>query len=220
MDKYLKMFEPAMKSWLNGHYSEEEAKARWQKTVELDEKWIREEGDIGGSKNMMADNLLEAYAFFSFYEAVDRSFQKEDLDSLIDSVMGKKMQAMARFDMNKLEKKKWLIKFVYWFFEGYKKKADKHRGKDWGNTWEIRINPENHEKGIAFVFDTCPLNDFARKHGYIDFLPNLCAIDHLSCNAMHATLIRHKTLAAGDGECNYWIIGDQNPEALADSGSK
>ena len=29
-----------------------------------------------------------------------------------------------------------------------------------------------------------------------------------------------KTLAAGDGECNYWILGNKEPEALADVGSK
>ena len=32
--------------------------------------------------------------------------------------------------------------------------------------------------------------------------------------------IRHKTLADGDGECNYWILGDKEPEALANVGSK
>ena len=54
MDKYLKIFEPAMKKWLAEHYSPEEAKKRWERTVALDEKWIREEGDLGGRKNAMA----------------------------------------------------------------------------------------------------------------------------------------------------------------------
>ena len=45
-------------------------------------------------------------------------------------------------------------------------------------------------------------------------------IDHVTCGAAHGKLIRHKTLAAGDGECNYWILGDREPEALADVGSK
>ena len=38
MDKYLKIFEPAMKKWLAEHYSPEEAKKRWERTVALDEK--------------------------------------------------------------------------------------------------------------------------------------------------------------------------------------
>ena len=35
-------------------------------------------------------------------------------------------------------------------------------------------------------------------------------------SAVHGKLIRHKTLA--DGECNYWILGDKDPEALAEAG--
>ena len=91
MDKYLKMFKPAMTKWLRDHYPLDEAKKRWKKTVYLDEKWIREEGDLGGKKNPMASNMLEAYAFFAFYEAVDRSFTADDLNSLIDAAMGKSM---------------------------------------------------------------------------------------------------------------------------------
>ena len=39
-------------------------------------------------------------------------------------------------------------------------------------------------------------------------------------DAAHGKLIRHKTLAAGDGECNFWILGAQEPEAVRDVGSK
>lgn len=75
-------------------------------------------------------------------------------------------------------------------------------------------------KGSHLSMTHAPLNDFARKHGYLDFLPNLCAIDQVTCAAMHGKLIRHKTLADGDGECNYWMLGDKDPDALADVGSK
>ena len=40
MDKYLKMLEPSMKRWLSEHYSPEEAKQRWERTVALDERAI------------------------------------------------------------------------------------------------------------------------------------------------------------------------------------
>ena len=220
MDKYLKCFEPAMKRWLAAHYPPEEAAARWERTVQLDEKWIREEGDIGGRKNPMANNLLEAYAFFAFYDSVDRRFTKEDLGALIDAAMGRSLRLLSHFDMNRLLRRRWAVKLMYGYLERYKKKADRYRGGAWGNTWEIRINPEGHEKGVAFVYDTCPLNDFARRHGYVDFLPNLCAIDHLTCGAAHGRLIRHKTLADGDGEGNYWVLGDRDPDALKDVGSK
>ena len=104
MDKYLKIFEPAMKKWLAEHYSPEEAKKRWERTVALDEKWIREEGDLGGRKNAMASNMLEAYAFFAFYDSVDRSFTPEDLQSMIDAAMGKSIRMLSHFKLNKLLK--------------------------------------------------------------------------------------------------------------------
>lgn len=220
MDKYLKTFEPAMKTWLAEHYSPEEAKARWERTVELDEKWIREEGDLGGKKNPMAKNMLEAYAFFAFYDSVDRNFSAEDLHIMIDAAMGKSIRMLSHFDLNSMLKRRWIVKLLYKYLENYKKKADVFRGNAWGNTWEIRLNPEGHDRGIAFVYDTCPLNAFARRHGYIDFLPNLCYIDQITCAAAHGKLIRHKTLAGDDGECNYWILGDRDPEALRDVGSK
>ena len=207
MDKYLKIFEPAMKKWLAEHYSPEEAKKRWERTVALDEKWIREEGDLGGRKNAMASNMLEAYAFFAFYDSVDRSFTPEDLQSMIDAAMGKSICMLSHFDLNKHFKHRWIVQLIYGYLRSYQKKAERFRGNAWGNTWKIRLNPENHD-------------DFARRHGYIDFLPNLCMIDHVTCGAAHGKLIHHKTLANGDGECNYWILGDREPEALADMGSK
>ena len=220
MDKYLKLFEPAMKKWLREHYSLAEAEKRWNRAVALDEKWIREEGDLGGKSNPMSKNILECYAFFAFYEAVDRSFPKEDLDPLMREVMGKPLRMLSHFDANRLLKSRLAVRLINRYFESYQKKAEKYRGNRWGNTWVMRMNPDGHEKGIAFVYDTCPLNDFARKHGYLDFLPNLCAIDQVTCAAMHGKLIRHKTLADGDGECNYWMLGDKDPDALADVGSK
>ena len=122
MDKYLKMFKPAMTKWLRDHYPLDEAKKRWKKTVYLDEKWIREEGDLGGKKNPMASNMLEAYAFFAFYEAVDRSFTADDLNSLIDAAMGKSIRMLSHFDMNRLLKHKWIIGAINWYLNSYKKK--------------------------------------------------------------------------------------------------
>lgn len=139
---------------------------------------------------------------------------------MIDAAMGKSIRMLSHFNMNRLLKHRWIVRLFYRYLESYQKKSERFRGNAWGNTWKIRLNPEDHSKGIAFVYDTCPLNDFARRHGYIDFLPNLCYIDQITCSAAHGKLIRHKTLADGDGECNYWILGDKEPEALSDVGSK
>lgn len=143
MDKYLKMFEPSMKRWLSEHYSPEEAKERWERTVALDEKWIREEGDLGGKKNPLADNMLEAYAFFAFYDSVDRSFRTEDLQIMIDTAMGKSIRTFSHFNLNKLLKHRWIVRLIYRHLESYQKNRNAFaatHGETHGRSGSTRIS--------------------------------------------------------------------------------
>lgn len=57
----------------------------------------------------------------------------------------------------------------------------------------------------------CPLADFAKAHGYMDILPQLCAAD-VTAAAVHARLIRHHTVAQGYETCDYWYVGERNTE--------
>lgn len=220
MDKYLKELKPSMLKYMRAHYDEDEVRKRWKRVEELDAEWIRKEGDLGGSRNMMSSNMMLCYAMCAFYEAVDRKFTEEDFIVFLNEAMAKKFAVLNHIDMNKLENKKWLMNLLYFGVERYKKKVDRKRGKQWGNTWKIRINPDRRKKGIAYVLDSCPLYEFAKKYGYMDFLPNMCASDHLVAGAFHAHLIRHHTLSDGDEKCEYWYVGDKSLEALSDKDSK
>ncbi len=220
MEKYLKKLKPSMLKYMRAHYDEDEVRKRWKKVEELDAEWIRKEGNLGGSRNMMSSNMMLCYAMCAFYEAVDRRFTEEDFLVLLHEVMAKPFALLNRIDMNKLENKKWLMDFLYFCVGKYKRKADRKRGKQWGNTWKLRINPDCRQKGIAYVLDSCPLYEFARKYGYLDFLSNMCASDRLVARQFHAHLIRHHTLSAGDGKCEYWYVGDKSLEALNDKDSK
>ncbi len=220
MDKTLKKLKPAALNFLRSRYTENEARNRWLKVERLYNKWLCEEGDLGGRANMMSSNLMHCYAMCAFYEAVDRNFNSEDFGILFNEVMAKKFVMLEKIDMNKYDRKKRLMNLLYRFVDGYKKKADKYRGGKWGNTWKIRLNPAKHETGFSLVFDSCPLYEFAQKHGYMDLLPLMCASDQIVAQKFHAHLIRHSTLSDGDGKCEYWYVGDKSPEALNDKGSK
>ena len=220
MEKYLRKLKPAMLKYMHAHYSEDEVQRRWKKVEELDARWFHEEGDLGGHANMMASNMMLCYAMCAFYEAVDRRFTREEFYAMVREEMAGTFCLLNRFDMNKLEQKKWLVKLVYRFAERYKRHSDRRRGNSWGNTWRLRINPHGHERGIAYVLDSCPLYEFAQKYGYMDFLPNMCTLDQLVARQFHAHLIRHHILSDGDATCDYWYVGDQSPEAFSDIGSK
>ena len=89
-----------------------------------------------------------------------------------------------------------------------------HRMKDWadahpqyqGKTWDFNFDDTLHRDGFYYHFTYCPLNSFARKHGYIEVPPVCCELDHILTEASHGRLIREYTLAT-DGEiCDYWIV--------------
>lgn len=216
----LKRLKPAMRKFLRAHYDEDEAAKRWRKTGKLYTKWLREEGNLGGSGNMLSYNMTLCYAMCAFYEAVDRRFTKDDFYILLNDVMAKPFAMLNHIDMNKFYDKKRLMNILYFFLGRYKKQADRKRGKQWGNTWKVRVNPDHHVNGIAYALDSCPLYEFAKKHGYMDLLPYMCESDHLVAKQFHAHLIRHQRLSDGDKTCEYWYVGDRSPEALADKGSK
>ena len=58
------------------------------------------------------------------------------------------------------------------------------------------------------------MNTFARREGYLEVLPVMCDIDHITDSLMHAKLNRKYTLASGGKVCDYWFVGDKmkNPK--------
>jgi len=218
MEKNLEKMMPLMKEYLREHFGEGEVEERWRKVEDLDEKWLKEEGDLGGAANPMSIYIKLCYAMCAFYESTDRTLSSEDFQMIAKDVMG--MGILHRLDMNSLQRKKWLMKAAYKVMGAYKKKADSKRGGAWGNTWKIRINPDGHAVGIAYTLDSCPLYEFALKHGYGTFMKNFCAMDPYVAGLMKAKLIRHNILSDGDPFCEYWYVGDRCEEALADKGSK
>ena len=220
MKKTIKDLKPAMMRVLERRYGATQAAERWVQVERQYTRWLQDEGDLGGKSNMMASNMTLCYAVCAFYEALDRKFTKEEFDAFLNDAMGKTFVVLNHLNMNKLEKKRWLIGLVYRYIEHYKKQADRKRGGAWGNTWKVRVNPDGRRRGIAYVLDTCPLYEFAQKHGYMDILPYMCAADQLVARQFHAHLIRHQIVSDGDACCEYWFVGDQSPEAMQDTGSK
>ncbi|MDO4633689.1 MAG: L-2-amino-thiazoline-4-carboxylic acid hydrolase [Eubacteriales bacterium] len=217
MNKNLKA---AMIRFMQKRYPEQEVKMRWRKIEKQYAQWLAEEGDLGGKKNWMSSNMLLCYLMCAFYDGIDRKLSQEEFLEIFYDAMNPILKMMSHFDMNKLQKKKWLMHLLNRYLKKYEKKSNEMRGREWGNTWKVRVNPDNRQSGIAYVLDTCPLYEFAIKHDYMEVLPFMCASDHLVANAFHAHLIRHKTLSDGDDACEYWYVGDRSTEAKSDPGSK
>lgn len=207
-DKYWKMIIPLVKKDIVKRFGKEGAASLIQKTDSVYRDMLNRADDIG-KDNPMASNLYEGLLFLALWEAADGKISVDDLREITRAVM--QFPAMKvvglfvnanRSGLEKLEKKM-------------------HKNAEWlevhpqykGVSWDFNFDKTKHSEGFYYHFTRCPLNDFARREGYLEVLPVMCEIDLLSAELMHAKLIRKQTLASGGDCCDYWFVGDKSPSA-------
>lgn len=207
-DKYWKMIIPLVKKDIVKRFGKEGAASLIQKTDSVYRNMLNRADDIG-KDNPMASNLYEGLLFLALWEAADGKISTDDLREITRAVM--QFPAMKvvglfvnanRSGLEKLEKKM-------------------HKNAEWlevhpqykGVSWDFNFDKTKHSEGFYYHFTRCPLNDFARREGYLEVLPVMCEIDLLSAELMHAKLIRKQTLASGGDCCDYWFVGDKSSSA-------
>ena len=207
-DKYWKMIIPLVKKDLVRRFGKEEAASLIQKTDVVYRDMLNRADDIG-KDNPMASNLYEGLLFLALWEAADGKISVDDLREITRAVMQFPAMKLVglfvnanRSGLEKLEKRM-------------------HKNAEWlevhpqykGVSWDFNFDKTKHSEGFYYHFTRCPLNDFARREGYIEVLPVMCEIALLSAELMHAKLIRKQTLASGGDCCDYWFVGDKSPSA-------
>ena len=207
-NKYWKMIIPIVKKGLVRRFGKEETASLLQKADAIYRDMLNRADDIG-KDNPMSSNLYEGLIFFAIWEAADGKISIDDLREITHEVMGfPLMKAVGIFvnanksGLARLEKRM-------------------HKNAEWlevhpqykGVSWDFNFDKTKHSEGFYYHFTRCPLNDFARREGYLEVLPVMCEIDLLSASLMHAKLIRRQTLASGGEMCDYWFVGDKSPSA-------
>ena len=167
--------------------------------------------DIGGSENMMAYNLDMFLIAVSFYEASDHRIDGNAIGEIAQDVYGRLKFLRLFVNLNRKGTMKFFRRLMYKKYVPYAQLVeDKLSSGQWGNTWRIRVNPDDTSEGVRFDLVGCPLADYARANGYMDLLPHLCATDHVIPKLIHAKLIRTHTCALGSDSCDYWYVGDES----------
>lgn len=207
-NKYWKMIIPIVKKGLVRRLGKEETASLLQKADAIYRDMLNRADDIG-KDNPMSSNMYEGLIFFAIWEAADGKISIDDLREITHEVMGfPLMKAVGIFvnanksGLARLEKKM-------------------HKNAEWlevhpqykGVSWDFNFDKTKHSEGFYYHFTRCPLNDFARREGYLEVLPVMCEIDLISASLMHAKLIRMQTLASGGEMCDYWFVGDKSPSA-------
>lgn len=207
-NKYWKMIIPIVKKGLVRRFGKEETASLLQKADAIYRDMLNRADNIG-KDNPMSSNLYEGLIFFAIWEAADGKISIDDLREITHEVMGfPLMKAVGIFvnanksGLARLEKRM-------------------HKNAEWlevhpqykGVSWDFNFDKTKHSEGFYYHFTRCPLNDFARREGYLEVLPVMCEIDLISASLMHAKLIRRQTLASGGEMCDYWFVGDKSPSA-------
>lgn len=207
-NKYWKMIIPIAKKGLVKRFGKEETASLLRKADVIYRDMLNRADDIG-KDNPMSSNMYEGLIFFAIWEAADGKISIDDLREITHEVMGFPLMKAVGIFMNanksglaKLEKKM-------------------HQNAEWlevhpqykGVSWDFNFDKTKHSEGFYYHFTRCPLNDFARREGYLEVLPVMCEIDLISASLMHAKLIRRQTLASGGEMCDYWFVGDKSPSA-------
>ncbi len=193
-----------MKKIMTKKYGKVTASELIKKAKPQYKKMILEAEDIG-DKNPMASNIYMSFVFMAIWKVADGAITPMDMHEMTKELMGmsivKKVYSSGNLNkpenMEKLRNQ--LTKSKDW--------ADSHP-KYRNKTWDFNFDKNLKGGEISYYFTRCPLNDYARAHGYMEILPIMCEIDFLTAKLIHAKLYRHETLAGGGDKCDYKYVGD------------
>ena len=164
---------------------------------EVYKQMLKETEDIGGN-NPMAGNTYMGYVFMAIWKAADGAIEVEDFKKIGRQMMESPIVKIAKGGIDMKRMAAWL--------EEHPEYKDK--------SWDFHFDDEKHQDGMYYYFTRCPMETYARTHGYLEVLPVCCDLDYCTAKLHHAVLLRDNTLAEGGKICDYWFVGDQvrNPK--------
>ena len=205
---FIKLFPLMMKKLMVEQYGKTVTKEAYKKAPGIYRDMLMKVEDIG-SENPMAGNIYMAFVFMAIWKAADGAIDTDSYRIVVRRLLTESFarKFIGKSDMNKPED----VQKAKEKFRRMQAWADEHpQYKD--KTWDFNFDETRHRDGSFYYFTRCPLNDFARKYGYLEVLPVCCELDHILTEASHGKLIREYTLATGGPICDYWIV----PDKLAD----
>ena len=205
VNPYIKKLSRPLMRLLTDRFGPEEGARRYRRAMDIAARYWDETPYIGGRENILSGNLYMGEVIFAAVEACDRDFPGEDIARLADEIMISRIRALSRVvNCARMIDRPFMKRGLGRMFRGYMKKA---ASRGWDTSW--RVDPDSinaHAEGISWRYTTCPLQAFARAHGMLEWMKYLCRLDYRMTEAVGLRMIRRHTLAAGDDECDYWIV--------------
>ncbi|MCR5806093.1 MAG: L-2-amino-thiazoline-4-carboxylic acid hydrolase [Oscillospiraceae bacterium] len=200
----------AIRRYLKGHYRREMRRiiARAER---IRPKLAKRAPYLGGKENALANNFDMFILFLSYYEASGHRMAGDAIDEIIEDIYRHLKFLDIFMDINC---RPFFILLRNALYKSYRRYAEKVRQKqsagEWLSTWGMMVDPNKTDEGFAFTLVGYPIAEYAKKYGYTELIPHMCALDHTYAKILHAKLIRTHTVATGADSCDYWYVPDRS----------
>lgn len=169
---------------------------------------------IGGDDVSGTKNLTGAYCFVSMGEVLKRyGVSLEEIGHLMVLAYERKFNGMPGIVKAIAHKSFTNVKFL----------NRKYQKKDAQNAVNAAKYPGSFETKTMILPETgydfsyhnlvCPLSNFARAHGYEEYMPYLCNLDYVMFGAFGVPLFREHTCFADGDYCDFKLKIDAEPLA-------
>ncbi len=168
---------------------------------------------IGGDKVSGTFNLTGATEQIALAEVgKNYGLSTEEWGKLIV----KSTEMYLQNDSGKLKIMRFVLKYPKLANMFMKKGAEKNRKNAVENpgSFETEVLEPTEEFPIIMHNTVCPIYEFAKKYGYMEYMPYLCNLDYTMFKCAGASLYREKTCADGDEYCDFKFKKDTPPPAV------
>ena len=207
---YLRLFSMLLRKHLKKAYGKEVTRRALKNAPGIYREMLTQVDDIG-SDNPMASNIYMCFVLMAVWKGAEGAISPDSFRPVIRDMVKSPMvtKILGKRDMNRPEDIRESLKGLY-----EKKEWADSRPQYRDKTWDYNIDETKHRDGVFYYFTNCPLNNYARKYGFMEILPVCCELDYLITEANHAVLHRDQTLASGGSMCDYWVVPDKikNPQ--------
>ena len=166
-------------------------------------KSIRNQPEVGGTKNNLIMGLYLAAYFMAVYKAAPEKMTDETFGEFIDSICASDTFVKMNKGRNFFTEKNIFTRDRLQHDPIFTDNPD---------NWQYSFSYNMNTPECTITYTRCAICEMARRENCFHLMPHLCKTDFAQQKLMGNTLIRTKTIGNGDEICDFHIIGGKKTE--------
>ena len=207
---YSPLMEKIVKDHLRKRFEGAEAELMWEKVQKQYCEFLKDLPYLGGKKNTHngTGGTYDCIMTFAYYEALDHA---PDIDELYEMNCESFLTGFKSLEKIANANRGIVRRILHMTFSATAK-SKYNCDPDQPTGYIMKVDPYDKAVGPRYIFERCPIAEFAKEHGYLDIMPAFCNSDYPAMEMIHGHLIRKHTCANAD-ICDYRIVGDESEAA-------